>query len=360
MSALQKHGADSYLEDGRSSGALDFSSTVVAVPPPLDWKKKLSSRLESLRLYPQPYAHGLTRYLEKRLGLPAGSVLVGNGSSEVLGWIAQSLRGKRVLLEAPCFGEYAVWLSRHQALIREIGADEPWSPEWQRLKKFVAKSQSFWLADPANPSGLKMTPEELRERAQFCRKRNVLLVLDEAIRAQALKDPGDLGLKLATRQPGMLLVRSLSKGLGLPGLRLGYVAGHPKEIARLGAFVDPWNVSSLAQAAGAWIFDEERRLAASRRKTLQAWKKDLLARMDTLPSGVMKARESDTGFFLVRLLGKFDDSRRLVTAMAKRGMLLRSCASYGGWGTGNLRLNPRAPRDNARLLAALKGFYASQ
>ena len=359
MSALQKHGANSYHKDGRTADMLDFSSTVVAVPPPGDWKRKLSANLETLRFYPQPYAQGLAITLEKRLGLPEGSVLVGNGSSECLSWIAQSLRGKRVLLETPCFGEYAVWLSRHGALLREIGADEPWSPEWKRLQKFVAKAHSFWLADPANPSGLKMTAGELRERAQYCRKRKILLVLDEALRAQALKDPGSSSLKFTVKQPGMLLVRSLSKGLGLPGLRLGYVVGHPKEIAKLGAFVDPWNVSSLAQAAGAWIFDEERRLAASRRRTLGSWKKDLLTRMETLPSGVMKARESDTGFFLVRLLGEVDDSRKLVTAMTKRGMLLRSCSSYGGWGTGNLRLNPRSPRDNARLISELKRFYAS-
>ena len=85
-----------------------------------------------------------------------------------------------------------------------------------------------------------MSRDELRQRIEFCHQNQVLLVLDEAIRAQALKDPGELGLRAALKRPGMLVVRSLSKGLGLPGLRLGYVAGHPLEIAKLGRFVDPW------------------------------------------------------------------------------------------------------------------------
>lgn len=358
MSVIQRHGADAYHPDGRHSGALDFSSTVVEVPPPSQWLTRFKKHLGALRAYPQPYARGLALHLEKRFGLPAGSVMVGNGSSEVLSWIAQSLRGKRVVLENPCFGEYAHWLARHEALTHEIGADEPWSPDWPRLRVAALAAHSLWLADPANPSGLQMSDNELRERVSFCRSKKILLVLDEALRAQALKDTGELSLRLAVKKPGVLLVRSLSKGLGLPGLRLGYVVGNPKEIAKLEKFVDPWNVNSLAQAAGPWLFDQERLLAARRRKVLGRWKKDLLARLVTLPAGRLKARESDTGFFLLRLLGAVDNSRKLAAAMAKRGILLRSCASYGGWGTGNVRVNPRAPKDNAKLVSALKRFYA--
>ena len=114
----------------------------------------------------------------------------------------------------------------------------------------------------------------------------------------------------------------------------------------------------LAQAAGAWLFDQERKQAASRRATLSAWKKDLLQRLASLPPSCLRPRESDTGFFLARLLSRFDESRKLAAAMAKRGILLRSCASYGGWGSGYIRLNPRAPKDNAALLAALRKLYA--
>ncbi|MES2201388.1 MAG: aminotransferase class I/II-fold pyridoxal phosphate-dependent enzyme [candidate division FCPU426 bacterium] len=356
---VQRHGADNFSKDGRPSGLLDFSHTVVEVPPPAGWEKKLAASMPSLRRYPQPYAVGLASFIEKRLRLPAGSVLVGNGLSECLSWIAQSLRGKPVVLETPCFGEYAVWLSRHGALTREVGADEPWSPEWPRLQKALKGAASLWLADPANPSGLLLSSDELRERAEFCSKQGILLVLDEALRAQALKDPGDRSIALAVKKPGMLVLRSLGKGLGLPGLRLGFVVGHPREIAKLGQYTDPWNVGSLAQAMGPWILDQEIRGSRSRRRVLASWKKDLLARMkEGLPSGCLAPRPSDTGFFLARLMGRRDDSRTLVLEMAARGILLRSCASYGGWGLGYLRLNVRAPGDNQRLVATLGKLYA--
>jgi threonine-phosphate decarboxylase len=315
--------------------------------------------LEEIRHYPQPYATGLAVSLEKALKLPQGSVMVSNGSSEALSWIAQSLKDKHVIVEAPCFGEYAAWLSRAGARFREIGADEPWSPDWTRLVASLKGAQAFWTANPTNPSGLEMTLPEFKERLEFCRAQGILLVLDEALQAQSLNPKGDQFLRLALKKPGALVVRSLSKGLGLPGLRLGYVAGHPAEIAKLGRLQDPWSVSSLAQAAGKWIFTEERRLAGARLDTLIAWKADLLRGLGTLPKGHLFVRQSDTGFFLCRLLGRFDNSRKLESLLRQKGQLIRSCASYGGWGSGHIRLNPREPKDNAKLVKAMKAVYAS-
>jgi threonine-phosphate decarboxylase len=356
---VQKHGANIYRPDGGKAALLDFSNTVLEVPPPQGWERRLAKSLKELRHYPQPFAIGLASHIEHALKLPAGSVMVSNGSSEALSWIAQSQAGKKVIVEAPCFGEYPVWLSRFGAFHREIGADEPWSPDWERLSKALKGADAFWTANPSNPAGLEMSAEEFRERMGFCRKRGILLVLDEALHAQSLDGKEEGFLRLCVRERGALAVRSLSKGLGLPGLRLGYVAGHPAEIAKLGRFQDPWNVSSLAQSAGRWIFDEERRLGAKRGQILVEWKADLLRRLGALSAGRMHLRQSDTGFFLCRLLGKLDDSRQVAARLAKLGVLVRSCASYGGWGAGYLRLNPRSPLENAKLEKAFQKLYGA-
>ena len=66
-------------------------------------------------------------------------------------FVAQLLNGRKVLLETPCFGEYAIWLARHGALARELGADEPWSPDWPRLQKAALAGSE--PADPRNGHG---------------------------------------------------------------------------------------------------------------------------------------------------------------------------------------------------------------
>ncbi len=348
------HGADIYSPQGLPQPLLDFSSTVVPLDPPAGWRRRLAAGLSSLRLYPQPYAAGLSARLERELGLRAGSLLVGSGSSECLEWIAQSLRGGRALLESPCFGEYEPWLVRHGVKVRELGADEPYAPEWPRLSKAARRAHSLWIANPSNPTGLCLTKAEFKEQLAFCREHGILLVLDEALRSQALPPMDESFLRLAVEKPGCLVVRSLGKGLGLPGLRLGYVAGHPAQTAKLGAYLNPWNLGSLAQSAGHWLFEQERRLAARRAAALKRAKQDLLDRIKRLLSGRLRPLPSDCGFFLARLLGPWDDSRQVAARLKARGLLVRSCASYGGWGQGYLRLNPRSPRDNARLVAGLR------
>jgi len=354
---MQRHGANIYHPNGAKLGLLDFSNSVVSVPAPESWKAQFGKALAAFQEYPQPYAIGLASYIEKAMHLSPGTVMLSNGSSEALSWIAQSLRKQRVIVETPCFGEYAVLLSRFGAKYREIGADEPWSPDWPRLSAAMERAQAFWTANPSNPAGLEMTDEEFQERLEFCRSKGILLILDEALHAQSLNSKGDRFFRRCVEKPGALVVRSLSKGLGLPGLRLGFVAGHPLEIAKLGALQDPWSVGSMAQAMGRWIFDQERRLFEKRSTILQAWKLDLLKRLHKIPPHSLLVRESDTGFFLCRLLGKLDDSRKLSARLLSKGILVRSCASYGGWGTGYIRLNPRSPKDNARLAHALTSIY---
>lgn len=354
---MQRHGANVYDARGKAGAWLDFSSSVAELPLGPGLERKFREAFDSLTRYPQPYAVGLAQEAERRLGLPEGSVMVSHGASEALAWVAQSLHGRKVLVETPCFGEYENLLDRFGAKHREIGADEPWSPEWPRLKALVAKSQAFWTANPSNPAGLELTESEFEERLEFCRSKQVLLLLDESLIGQSLKPQGTLFLKRCVAKPGALVVRSLSKGLGLPGLRLGLLAGHPSEIAKLGVLQDPWSVDALSQALGPYLLSEELASSAKRALLLRRRKADLVSRLKGLPPHTLLPRESDTGFFLCRLLGKLDDSRRLFNLLRERACLVRSCASYGGWGTGYIRLNPREAKENALLGAALQEIY---
>jgi histidinol-phosphate/aromatic aminotransferase/cobyric acid decarboxylase-like protein len=181
------------------------------------------------------------------------------------------------------------------------------------------------------------------------RRNKVRLVLDEALDAQSLEPRLDLA-KLAAAQPGLFVVRSLSKGLGLPGLRLGYVIAHPKEIGRLLPFTRPWSVSSLAQAMGAWALSQESRLAASRRRELARRKQDLEMRLEA--KGLVP-ESSDTGYVLLKLPKKGPDAQAVAARLEAQGLLVRPCHTYGPWGRRVLRLNPRLPRENARLVQAL-------
>jgi threonine-phosphate decarboxylase len=358
--SARAHGADVFDAAGKPRRLTDFSSTVIAQAPPDGWKAQWRRAADRLLQYPQTRSQGLAAAIEARLGLPEGSVLVGNGSLECLHWLAQAAQGERVVLEGPFFGEYLPLLQAAGA--RPMGISAAQQPAraslLSTLNQPAFRKAWAWVADPANPSGLALAPADLAALLRVARRQSVRLVLDQALLAQRLDESGpDLALFAATR-PGLFLSRSLSKGLGLPGLRLGYLVAHPKEIGKLLPYTQPWSVNSAAQALGAWALREEARRLPARRHRLAVEKADLLRRLLPLRALGLRAQASETGYFLLALPSKGLDAPQLEARLESQGLLIRPCHTYGKWGRRFIRLNPRAPRENQGLVAALKRAYA--
>lgn len=353
------HGADIYDAAGRPRRLLDFSSTVVNQAPPAAWRTQARRALERLLAYPQPRSQGLAAWLERRLGLPEASVLPASGSLECLDWLARAAAGRRVLLEVPCFGEYQRLLQSAGARLLLSAASSPTGRRSMdaRCLRPLERGDWVWIANPSNPSGLCLAPAILRELLEAARRMGVNVVVDEALAAQRLDGSAWDLAPLAVSTPGLFVVRSLSKGLGLPGLRLGYLAARPASLARLLPFTRPWNVHALAQALGAWAFDAERHALPGRRRRLAAAKADLLRRLRPLRRFGLESLDSDTGYFLLRLPRRGPDAIQVEAQLETQGLLVRPCHTYGPWGRRFLRLNPRSPRDNARLVRALVGLY---
>ena len=352
-----EHGADVFDADGRLRPGSDFSSTVVSVGPPAGWRRRAAAALEGLTRYPQPRGKGLDGLLERALGLARGSVLVANGASEALEWCARLAQGRRARLVAPCFGEYRAKLERSDALVDEAWWDGRTPLEPETLLKGLGRGDQLWFANPSNPFGSVAPPPEVDRLQAACRARGVLLVLDEALMAQRLDGLADPGAYPGDpAHPCLAVVRSLGKGLGLPGLRLGYLAAEPGLAARHARFQDPWSVNALAQGLGAWAFSEEIAAAGRRRRILALRSQDLLRRLSAPAARVRAESPGATGYFCVHLGGPF--AGRVAGRLATRGMFVRDCSSYGGWGRYWLRLNPRTPAENQALARAVAATLA--
>jgi threonine-phosphate decarboxylase len=350
------HGADVYDSAGSALAGSDFSSTVVSLGPPRGWKRRAAAALEGLTRYPQPHGRGLDAFLERSLGLPAGSVLVSNGASEALEWCARLAAGRRARLLAPCFGEYRAKLGRSGASVDEWWWDGSPGLDAEALMRGLGRGDQVWLANPSNPFGRVLPVPELAGLEKLCRRRGVLLVLDEALMAQRLDsqaEPG--GFPGRKDNPSLVVVRSLGKGLGLPGLRLGYLAAEPGLAGRLKRFQDPWSVNALAQGMGAWAFGEELRSAEGRRRLLQARARDLFRRLSSCPD-LEAAAPVATGYFCVDLGAP--RASGVSGRLAALGLFVRDCSSFGLWGRSWLRLNPRSAPENQALARAFPRVLA--
>ena len=214
---------------------------------------------EQVRLYPDPTCSELRDRLAERYGVPPEQIIVGNGSDELL---ALTLRacvdpGERVVTPYPTYSVYRTLAEIHGAQLLEIDSDAQFALPVDELVR--AGGRVTFIAHPNAPTGKPVSHDEM---AALCTGLSGVVVTDEAY-----VDFGATSmLALLSRYPNLLITRTMSKGFGLAGLRIGYAFGSDELIGGLYKVKDSYNVNRLSQAAGiAALARYELAMAANRR-----------------------------------------------------------------------------------------------
>jgi histidinol-phosphate/aromatic aminotransferase/cobyric acid decarboxylase-like protein len=345
-------------EGVRLDGLLDFSSNRA----PLGAAPGVAAALTrvDVEAYPDPRAAELAGVLAAHHGVPAGQVVVGNGSTELIRLIAQLALGPGdvALSLAPSFGEYELGTRLAGAEFAEVrlvrgasgaasgaagerasgapagfGVDEP----GLRAALGRLRPRLCWLCSPNNPTGAALEPALVASLVGD--HPGTLFVLDEAYR-DLLAAPQWSAALLAAGN--LVVLHSLTKAWGLAGLRLGYALLEEGQAAALRAAAPPWNVNACAQAAGlaalADLAHYERSVGLLREG------RDRLSAV--LGERGWPVEPSAAGFFLVDV----GSAPAVRSALLGRGCLVRDCSSFGL--PAHVRVSPRLAEQNERLLAA--------
>lgn len=220
--------------------------------------------------------------------------------------------------------------NEHAAALRAAG----WSVEEVPAIDDLAGADLAVVVNPNNPDGRSYRPEALLDFAGKVGR----LVVDESF-----ADPvPDLSLAAMAGQPGLFLLRSFGKFYGLAGLRLGFVIGHPAEIARLADMSGPWPVSGAAIAIGrAALADRDWARTTTARLHAET------SRIDALAAGSGWSVVGGTPLFRLYETG---DAGAAQDRLAGAGIWTRSFPWSQGW----LRLGlPGSSAEWSRLEEAL-------
>ena len=220
--------------------------------------KAIKKYLKNLHLYPDPEATNLKQKLARKLKLTPENLLIGNGAAEIIDLIALAFiePEQEIILSYPTFPKY--YLSSRRVFGNIINIQmKNFRHDYQTiLKRVNSKTKMIFIDNPSNPVGSKLSKTE----QEFVLKHlpnHVILILDEAYREfNDEYDCLDYTTVLQTRL-NVLFLRTLSKGYGLSGLRVGYLVGHSEIIADVNRVREVFNVNALALVAAEAALDDE-------------------------------------------------------------------------------------------------------
>jgi histidinol-phosphate aminotransferase len=309
--------------------------------PPSPQAMAVLSKLtgELLRRYPDPYAQDFCGAVSQALGVPTDWLIVGNGSDDVLNILVRACGDgddRPIVYPTPTYVLYKTLAAIQPAKIVEI----PYGPDFELPIEALVAAQGAvtFIASPNSPSGHSVPLDQLRELAS---RLSGVLAIDEAY----VDFAAESALSLVTEFPNVIVLRTMSKGYGLAGLRLGFGIANPDLLAGLFKVKDSYNVDAIAIQVGAAAMRDQayKNECAEKVKTARA---QLLIDLSKFGFTV---RPSQTNFLLATAP---KDADRLYLGLKEQGILVRYFPQPGL--DDKLRITVGTPDQNRSLLAALE------
>lgn len=304
----------------------------------------LRAAAEKIHFYPESGAPELARKLAAKVGVAPASVVFGNGSNELIELAARAFAapGDEIVFSEDAFAIY-------ELVARALRARPVRVPSLRHhhdLEAIAAatgpRTRIVFLANPNNPTGTIFRRSAWREFIDRVPE-DVLVIVDQAYCEFVDDDEYPRLLDELESRPGLVLLRTFSKVYGLAGLRIGYALGDPEVIDAIGRLRQPFNVSSLAQAAALAALDDDAHVERSRRLVVES--REFFA-CELVRLGVAFV-PSQANFVLVEV----GDGRAVTDAMLRRGVIVRPMAGYGM--PSKIRISFGTPEQNVRCVEAL-------
>lgn len=335
---LRRHG-DAAVRPGDA----DHAVNVMADGPPAWLRVALHEALET----------EASRYPDERQaceavalahGRAAEEVVPTNGAAEALWLLPAALAPRLAACIHPAFTESEAALRAHGVslvrVLRDPDAGFALDPA-----AVPADADVVIAGNPASPCGTLTAAATMLA----LRRPRRTLVVDEAFMDLVPGEPCSLARQ---RLDGVIVLRSLTKSLSIPGLRAGYALAPPGLAERLRAVRPPWSANALALAALIAAARRPDALAALAKRARDECD-DLSARLTALPG--VRAWRSATNFCLIEVR----DGPAVLAALRQRSIAVRPAASFPGLGGNHLRITARDAQANKRLAEALREAVAA-
>lgn len=326
---------------------LDYSANIRPEGAP-DWvRDALMGAMDKLSYYPDQEMKRARQALSAYLDLPAEYVLPTAGGISAID-LATHLPGTGMLQFTPCFAEYSMLSENRGKTIGNIplltGRHVIGDPA-QLAKDMLFEGCTVWLCNPLNPIGCAFTVEQIEKLLMLVEEKHGWLVVDEAFIEYC---PEHSVASTVKEHERLLVTGSMTKILGIPGVRLGYLCAQPQVIEKIGKYQLTWELSCFAEAVLCALPEHK--------AEVRAYCEINARRREHLRKGLeglgVYVYPSEAAFVLADF-GK--PVHGLLEKLKERGILVRQCMNFEGVNDGcHLRLAVKDESSNDRLIEAMR------
>lgn len=338
----------------RFPGLLDFRYLVNPFFPPQKMKDELRSNFDKLLM---EYPSGMkinSLLIAKYFNIKQNYVCVGNGAAELIKSLMSQLNGKIGII-SPTFEEYPNRKSTND-IITFYPQNKNFSYEIKELQTFYENKNisSLLIVNPDNPSGNFIPPKELLTLAQWTKNKNIQLIIDESFVdfSDASTNNTLLQDNILEEFTNLIVIKSISKSYGVPGIRLGVIASADTNLINfIKKDVSIWNINSFGeyymQIFGKYESDYKlacQKFIQERERFYQQLTK--ISYLRIIPS--------QANYFLCEVYSPYTSRSITELLLNKYNILIKDCSNKKGFNHKNyIRIAVRSKFDNDQLVSAL-------
>ena len=291
----------------------------------------------------------------KYFGIKQDYVCVGNGAAELIKGLMESLEGKLGVI-LPTFEEYPNRLPKDRLVCYET-AEQDFSYTADQLMEYFAEKDisTLLVVNPDNPSGNFISKADVLRLCVWSRNKGIRLIIDESFVDFSEGTPSNtlLSNEILESYTHLIVVKSISKSYGVPGLRLGIMASADREfISWLKKDVAIWNINSLGEFY-MQIFGKYEKSYQHACVQFMNERKRFMKELSAVP--FLRVLPSQANYFLCEVLPPYTSRSLTELLLEKNDILIKDCSGKNAMkGRNFIRIAVRDMTDNNALVAAMK------
>lgn len=306
----------------------------------------IKNAIDTLRFnrYPDPMATELCSLAADYYGVNAELVVAGNGSDELISVILNAFtqRGDKILSSSPDFSMYAFYSGLIECPCISMPKRDDFTIDIDAIIETANKEnvRIIIFSNPCNPTSIGLDSKQVKKLISSV---SALVVLDEAY----MDFFGQSLVKEVPTFDNLIVLRTLSKAMGMAGVRLGFSFANQTLTNAIRLAKSPYNVNAVSQAIGCAVLGHTKYIQQSITR-INASRDELLGELERLAkkTGKITPIAADANFVFAKAV----DAGELYADLMDSGIIIRRFGDY-------VRISAGRNLENVELINAMERFY---